>query len=208
MTMEPPAVGVAEEPTVCVQINRVWMGYILGAVEKLASPGWWDTAGLDAESMVGEILGLLSTGNCEECPPMEYPRNLTIFAHAALVESGNAQSLYLFDGHFCEHIFCQTPSAVGDKRGWLLAAEAYMYKVKVVCVKTNWSGKVRWVLDDTETVHEVDLWNATNVLNHQYEFTIIIDPSGQHHLTAEIFGKHASSQGYDHCLTCFSLSPA
>jgi len=204
--MIPPDVAVDAEPTVCTQLNATWMGYVIGLLEHATSPGFWDENQDAGTDYMKELLSILSLGNCLEVE-VDYPHNVTLFAHAARVLAGNAQSLYVFDLHAFEHIFYQTPSAIGDKLEWAFCVDSNPYTVKIIGVKQAWSGKVRWMLDGTDNLAEIDMYNATTVLNYVTSFAAFIDPPGRHIITAEVFGKHASSAGYDHALTCFSLSP-
>ena len=205
MTMIPPEVAPDAEPIVCVQLNRVWMGYILGAVEKLAFPGWWDEQGIDAQDKVEAILGLLSLGNCE--PPEEYmyPENVFVPGIAGEVASGGVLTRQHDAASDLACYAFQSSAGDGNETWFRFFCAAGDYDLVLCYVKDNNRGKVELRIDDGDLIATDDLY-ASSLLYNQYtshEVSVLAD--GVHFLKLKVNGKNASSSAYYWVMSHFML---
>lgn len=59
-----PSVGIFEEPTRCVQINKEWWSHVSGMIDVLSSPELWEGDSEEQTRAIREIAALLATENC------------------------------------------------------------------------------------------------------------------------------------------------
>jgi len=202
MTMIPPEVGVADEPTVCVRLNRVWMGYILGAVEKLAFPGWWDTNRIEAQDAVQEILTLLSLGNCS--PPEEYvyPESVFIPGMMGEVVSGHTLIRHHDASSDLASFAYQEYPANGDEVWFRFFAAAGDYDLHLNYLKNYNRGKIEIRIDDSDLLATDDLYTSSAQYNQWISHEVSLLNDGVHFLKLKINGKNAGSADYYWAMAC------
>lgn len=63
-----PTGGIFEEPGVAVCINQAYIPFILGALEVLTQPDYWET--LFPVDQIQQLIGVLAGDNSEDCSPV------------------------------------------------------------------------------------------------------------------------------------------
>lgn len=72
--LPPPQAGVFDEPTLCIKVNREWIPFIDGVLDRLLWADVWlgsDEVIFGAVQGVLAFMGALATGNCEDCAMIE-----------------------------------------------------------------------------------------------------------------------------------------
>jgi hypothetical protein len=193
MTMTPPELGPFEEPTICIEVNCSWMSFILGAVEKLAFPGWWDTSKVEAQDSVEAILGALSTGNCPSPEEYMYPESAFVPGLMAEAASGDVVSIYHDTQQNLAHFAYQTTPANGDSAQlrFFLASGNYYFRRAVI--KNQYAAKIDWRLDGGSVFATDDLYAASQQNNVVISSELAVTTDGPHTLTLTVNGRNASA---------------
>lgn len=62
-----PSIGIFDDPTVCLKVNREWYSHVLGVLQVLCEPDAWEGSDDEILDAIGEIEKMLATAeeNCE-----------------------------------------------------------------------------------------------------------------------------------------------
>lgn len=62
-----PSIGIFDDPTVCLKVNREWYSHVLGVLQVLCEPDAWEGTDDEVLDAIGEIEKMLATAeeNCE-----------------------------------------------------------------------------------------------------------------------------------------------